>query len=206
MMSTVKARKRRKPTGRPRCFNERAALEGALQVFWRKGYQGASLSDLTRAMGIHRPSLYATFGDKEALFRKVLDRYIEGPVGYVSDALRQPTVDGVLDQVFRGFIDMNCDPRNPKGCLLVQGALACGQEAEPVKRELVARRTTGEAAFRRRFERAKKEGDLPPSVDPADLARFLVTVLHGMAVRSAGGSTRAELRKIAAMAKRCWLP
>src|SRR5262252_2095208 len=84
--------------GRPRAFDRDRALDQALQVFWRKGYEGASLSDLTRAMGINRPSLYAAFGNKKSLFRQVLDRYIEGPGAYAGEALKQPTARAVVER------------------------------------------------------------------------------------------------------------
>src|ERR1700721_458843 len=85
--------------GRPRSFNTEDALDAAMQVFWSKGYEGASLADLTAAMGINRPSLYAAFGDKEALFRKVLDRYNSGPAAYVCDALNQPTARRAIERL-----------------------------------------------------------------------------------------------------------
>jgi AcrR family transcriptional regulator len=172
------------------------ALDCALQVFWRKGYEGASLSDLTGAMGINRPSLYAAFGDKEALFRKVLDRYAEGLASYVREALSQPTARGAIEKLLRGSADLLSNPRNPPGCLNVQGALVCGNAAEGVRRELALRRAAGEAAIRHRLRRARAEGDLPPNANPADLARYVTTVLHGMSVQAAGGATRAELQRV----------
>src|ERR1700687_480877 len=120
---SMKPRKRPRPTGRPRSFDLGKALDAGMLVFWRKGYEGASLSDLTRAMGINRPSLYAAFGDKEALFRKALDRYDEGPAAYVREALKQPTVRAVTEQLLRGAAKLSTDPHHPPGCLMVQGAL-----------------------------------------------------------------------------------
>ena len=140
------------PRGRPREFDVDQALDRALQVFWRKGYEGASLPDLTRAMRINRPSLYAAFGNKEALFRKAIDRYVEGPAAYVREALDEPTARAVAERLLGGAVDLLTDPRNPRGCLMVQGALACGEAAESVRRELVSRRAAGEAAVRQRFE------------------------------------------------------
>jgi AcrR family transcriptional regulator len=192
------------PKGRPREFDIDAALDRALKVFWSKGYEGASLPDLTEAMGINRPSVYAAFGNKEALFRKVLERYIEGPVAYVLEALAQPTAREVGERLLGGAIDLLTDPRNPRGCLLVQGALACGEAGEPVRRELVSRRAAGEVAVRHRFERAQADGDLPADSDPADLARYVITVIQGMAVQAAGGASREELRRVAEMALRAW--
>lgn len=190
--------------GRPRAFDLDRALDRALRVFWRKGYEGASLSDLTKAMGINRPSLYAAFGDKEGLFRRALDRYAEGPAGYGREALKAPTARAVVEQILYGAVDVMSNPRNPRGCLLVQGGLACGDEANRVKRELASRREAGEEALCRRLRRAKSEGDLPPDSDPVALARYVATVAQGMAVQAAGGASRAELRKVADTALRAW--
>jgi AcrR family transcriptional regulator len=190
--------------GRPREFDLDEALDHALRVFWRKGYEGTTLADLTEAMGINRPSLYAAFGDKEALFRKAVDRYAEGPAAYVREALNEPTARAVAERLLGGVIDVVTDRRNPRGCFLVQAALACGETAESVRRELAARRLVAEVAVRKRFQRAVAEGDLPADADPADLARYLITVMRGMAVQAAGGASRAELRRVAAMALRAW--
>jgi AcrR family transcriptional regulator len=192
------------PKGRPREFDVKKALDRALKVFWRKGYEGASLLDLTKAMGINRPSLYAAFGNKEALFRKVLERYVEGPAAYVFEALKEPTARAVAERLLSGSIDLLTDRRNPRGCLMVQGALACGEAAESIRRELIAYRAAGEVAVRRRFERAVADSDLPADADPADLARYVVTVIRGMAVQAAGGARREELRRVAEIALRAW--
>src|SRR2546425_3042027 len=116
--------------GRPRSFDINRALDRALQVFWRKGYEGTSLSDLTKAVGVNRPSLYAAFGDKESLFRKALDRYLDGPAAYIQEALKEPTARAVVERLLRGATDLNAAPRNPGGCLMVQSALACGERSE----------------------------------------------------------------------------
>ncbi len=192
------------PRGRPREFDADQALDRALKVFWRKGYEGASLPDLTRAMRINRPSLYAAFGNKESLFRKVIERYVEGPAGYVRTALDEPTARAVAERLLGGSVDLLTDPRNPRGCLMVQGALACGEAAESIRRELSARRAAAEVAVRQRFQRALAEGDLPADADPGDLARYVVTLLRGMAVEAAGGASRDELRRVVEMALRAW--
>jgi AcrR family transcriptional regulator len=190
--------------GRPREFDVDQVLDRALRVFWRKGYEGATLPDLTKAMGINRPSLYAAFGSKEGLFRKALERYDEGPAAYVREALDEPTARAVAQRLLSGAIDVVTDRRNPRGCLMVQGALACGESAESIRKELVSRRLAGEAALRQRFERASSDGDLSADADPADLARYIAAVIHGIAVQAAGGASRAELRRVAAMALRAW--
>jgi len=173
-----------------------------LEVFWKKGYEGSGLSDLTRAMGINRPSLYAAFGNKETLFRKALWRYAEGPAAYVRLALEASTARAVAERLVYGAVDMLSDPRTPPGCLMVQGALSCGDSAGPIRRELTSRRMAGEAALRRRFKRAISEGDLTADTDPADLACYLATVVHGMAVQAASGAKRKELFQVAQIALR----
>lgn len=190
--------------GRPRSFDTEKALDRAMQVFWKKGYEGTSLSDLTRAMGINRPSLYAAFGDKESLFRKVLDRYEQGPASYLGEALKRKTAREVVEDLLRKTADQLTCPRQPHGCLLIQGALACGAEGERARKELVARRTANEKELQARLEQAKAEGDLPPDTDPAALAHFVVTVIRGMGVEAAGGATRAELEQVIQFAMRAW--
>ena len=165
-------------------------------MFWQKGYEGTALSDLTAAMGINRPSIYATFGNKEALFRKALDRYSERMTNFTAEALKEPTARAVAEHLLVGTADLLSRPGNPKGCLMVQGALACGEEADPIRKELISRRATGEATLRERFERAKLEGDLPAGADAGDLARYLMVVMHGMSVQSAGGASRADLQRV----------
>lgn len=190
--------------GRPRAFDAEKALDRALKVFWRKGFEGTSLPDLTKAMGINRPSLYAAFGNKEALFRRAIDRYIEGPACGVRAALAEPTARRVVEKLWREGIGLVTDPRNPRGCFLVQSALACGDEGSPLRREMARRRAATVAALRRRFEQAVADGDLPSSANPADLARYVATVSHGLAVQAAGGASRGQLQRVAKIALRAW--
>ena len=190
--------------GRPRSFDIDKALDRALRVFWRRGYEGASLPDLTRAMGINRPSLYAAFGNKQALFRKVLDRYAHGPAGYMREALEEPTARRVVEHLLRGVVGLLTDPRNPPGCLMVHGALACGNRGATVRRHLASRRRAYEEALRQRFARALADGDLPAGADPAVLAKFIAVVIHGMAVQAASGAGRQDLGRVAETALRTW--
>lgn len=190
--------------GRPRNFDRDQALDQALRVFWEKGYEGASLPDLTEAMGINRPSLYAAFGNKEELFRKALDRYESGPTAFVARALAEPTARQVADRLLKEGINMVTHPDHPGGCLAVQGALVCGDDAQPIREELERRRKAGEVMIRKRFQRAKAEGDLPVDVEPNDLARYVTTVMRGLAVQAAGGATRKELLRVAELAMQAW--
>jgi AcrR family transcriptional regulator len=188
--------------GRPRAFDPNVALDRAMHVFWAKGYEGASLSNLTRAMRINRPSLYAAFGNKEQLFRKVLDRYMSGPLAWFGKALAAPKAREVVEQIFLATARMAGDPGTPLGCLLVQGALASGNAS--ARKEVAARRAAAEVALRRRLQRAKREGDLPKDSDPGELARYAMTVVRGMTVQAAGGASRAQLHRVAQIALRAW--
>jgi AcrR family transcriptional regulator len=190
--------------GRPRQFDTHRALDAALRLFWRYGYEGTSLAALTKAMRINVPSLYAAFGNKESLFRKALERYLQNPASYLPRGLEEPTARGAIEALFRGAIDMVMNPRHPDGCLLVQGALASGPAAAAVRKELSLRRAAAEAAVRRRLERAIAEDDLPAGVDAGQLSRYIITVLWGLSVQAAGGATRAQLEDVVALALRCW--
>lgn len=192
--------------GRPRAFDADRALDRALAVFWRNGYEGASLPALTKAMGINRPSLYAAFGNKEALFRKAVDRYARGPAGYGFKALGKRTAYEVVEALLEGVIALLTKPQNPGGCLMVQGALACGESASRVRDELASRRAADVAALRRRFQRAIDEGDLTASADASTLARFVATIMHGLAVQAASGASRKELLRVKDMVLWVWPP
>ena len=192
------------PSGRTRQFDLDEALDGALEVFWARGYEGATLPELTKAMGINRPSLYAAFGNKEQLFRRALDRYQAGPQSFVGEALKERTARAVVEAILSGFVRMQSDRSGSRGCMIVSGALACGEAAEPVRRELAHLRLATVAALRERFERAVNEGDLTAGTDCATLARYIATVLNGLAVQAATGATEEELQQVAALAMRAW--
>ena len=186
--------------GRPREFDRAEALEAAMRVFWQHGYEGASLTELTEAMGISRPSLYAAFGDKAELFREALACYSSGPGSYIAQALAQPTARAVIEALLRGNLCMNTDSANPKGCLLIQTALIGGEDCACAKQEVDRLREEGMAHMRERFERAKAEGDLPPSIAPAALAQYVFCLLSGMSVQAASGMSGEELDRVVDLA------
>ncbi|MFK8250438.1 TetR/AcrR family transcriptional regulator [Ancylobacter terrae] len=190
--------------GRPRAFDIDEALDEALRLFWRKGYEGVSVADLTREMKINPPSLYAAFGNKEQLFRKALDRYSEKITACMGEALEAPTARESVERLLRRTADRLADPQTPNGCLMVQGALMCGEASDPIRQELTLRRSTSEAAVRHRLERARDEGDLPAGVDPAALARYILIVTEGMSVHAASGASRAALHEVVDLAMRNW--
>jgi AcrR family transcriptional regulator len=190
--------------GRPRGFNYDEALDCAMHVFWRKGFEGASLNDLTAAMGIQPASLYKAFGNKRTLFDKALARYLAGPVAFVHDALNEPTAFTVADRILRRTAEFLADGRSRRGCMTIQAALAGGVEGEPIRRKLIALRVKEQDALRRRFERAKSEGDLPNDADAADLARFVTAIYQAMTVQAINGATREDLLRLSDTALRIW--
>ena len=192
------------PKGRPREFCVDAALAAALRVFWSKGYEGASMADLTEAMGITKPSLYAAFGNKEALFNKALDLYEREKTDYMRAALDAPTARGVAERLMYGALDMYSCPENPNGCLGVINSVACGAEAECIREAVVARSAAAKQAMLERFTRAKAEGDFPEDVDPAGIAAFLTAMNQGMAVQAGAGATRAELERLVETGLKLW--
>jgi AcrR family transcriptional regulator len=198
------AKAKRTKAGRPREFDLDEALERALELFWRKGYEGTSLSDLTSTLGITRASLYAAFGNKEGLFRRVMDRYETKAGGYRLAADKAPSAFEAVQRLLTGPVDLHGNKNNPPGCLGVQGALACGLESQAVRNDLASRRRRGEVAIRKRLQRAANEGELAGDSDPADLARYLSALIYGMAVLAAGGAERKELQGVADVALRHW--
>jgi AcrR family transcriptional regulator len=195
---------RRAVLGRPREFDVDQALERAMRVFWKRGYEGASLAGLTGAMGITKTSMYAAFGNKEQLFRKALQRYGAGPAAYAEHALEEPTARAVASAFLRGAVGATTPVGGPAGCLTVQGALASSDENRPIHDLLVDWRNDAGIRLEERFRRAVDEGDLPRDADPRRLARFIMTMGFGIAVQAANGLGPAELHEIVDTAMVGW--
>ena len=190
--------------GRPREFDCEVALGAALRLFWTHGYDGTSMSALTEAMGITKPSLYAAFGNKEALFRKALDLYEREKLAYMRSALEAPTSRGVAERLLCGALAMQTGTcGDPKGCLALNST-TCGPEAESIRAEVIARRTSSVTALIERFERARDEGDLPPGADPAGLARYMIAIIQGIAVQATGGASHKDLGMLVETSLQLW--
>lgn len=190
--------------GRPRGFDVDEALDQAVEVFWRQGYEGTSLEDLTTAMGINRPSLYAAFGNKEATFRKALGRYAEIEMAYVGDALAEPTARAVAEHYLRANVAAITAPDRPPGCLSIQGGLASSAEDRRIVDFLSESRAGGKARIAERFRAARDSGDLSADEDPDELAEYVVTVSAGLAVQASGGATRRTLAGVVERALRAF--
>lgn len=203
-MKEVETREIKRQRGRPPAFNHDEALEKALQVFWTHGYEGASMAELTAAMGMNKPSIYAAFGNKEELFRQALNKYMTGPVSYIQEAMQQPTAKQAVEMLLIKSAEVLCGCDSPRGCMIVQGALTVGQGAEIIKRELITYRQGFEAALKKRFDQAKKESDLPRDADTARLAKYIATVHQGMSVQASSGTTKKELLGIVQMVMESW--
>lgn len=190
--------------GRHREFDVTEALDAALRVFWRKGYEGASYADLTKATGVERPALYSAFGNKEALFRKALERYYEHYLHYFPAAMQLPTAREVAAHILFNAVDLNTRYPDHTGCLGINGVLAGSDDAETLRQAMIDARATAEATLRERFEQAKAEGDLPQTADPDVLASFVNAVTHGMAVQAKAGYSRDKLKAVAEQALSTW--
>ncbi|MFL6723007.1 MAG: TetR/AcrR family transcriptional regulator [Sphingomicrobium sp.] len=190
--------------GRPREFCVDHALAQALRVFWTKGYEGASLTDLTDAMGITRPSLYAAFGNKESLFRKALDLYEREKMAYIGQAMAKPTARQVAETMLRGALDNVMGEDEPHGCMRVIASVACGPAAASIHEEIVERTDIAKRAIVERFERAKSEGDLPAHIDTLGLTGVLVACLQGISIQANQGINREDLERLVETALDLW--
>ena len=192
-----------KSVGRPRCFDEGWALDKAVRVFWEKGFEGASLSDLTKAMGIKPASLYAAFGNKRSLFRKALERYNADQLKFAKDALLEPTAFAVAERLLRQSAMFLTRPNFPSRCMTIQ-TISPSRGGTEINNELALLRTDAQKALRRRFVRAKREGDLPEQSSPSTLARFVMTVCQGMNIQRMNGATRKDLLDLVDMSLVGW--
>jgi len=190
--------------GRPREFDVDIALAAALRMFWSKGYEGTSLTDLTEAMGITRPSLYAAFGNKEALFRQALDLYEREKLAYIGAALAAPSARGVAEHLLRGMLASCTNECEPQGCLGVITSSACGAEAASIRAEVLERGRKVTEVMVERMARAIADDDFDGQTDPRAITRYLMAVMQGLAVQAGAGATRAELERVVEMTLAVW--
>jgi AcrR family transcriptional regulator len=191
-------------TGRPRGFDTEKALDGAMRVFWQKGFDGASLTDLTDAMGINRPSMYAAFGNKEELYSRTMERYVEARSQHLGEYLGAATARESVELVLRDAAMRFTDPNNPNaGCFGMQGAMTCADVSPELKEHIEDMHVALEKALRQRFSHAINDGELPPG-SAADLARFYAVIYQGLAFQAKAGTGRKELYRVVDMALKKW--
>jgi AcrR family transcriptional regulator len=198
----VKLMKTLVKAGRPTGFDTERALDVAMRLFWERGYEGTSIADLSQTMGIHPSSIYAAFGDKQALFALAARRYAEVPAQYMTRALEQPTFRGFVRAAFENTVEFLSAKDHPSSCFTLTGAIACGVDTEPAKVVMRQMRLQNEAAIRARLLKARKAGEFPGEENVDDYTRYLSSLLGGLAIQAANGSTRAELRRTAEVALR----
>ncbi|WP_280498161.1 TetR/AcrR family transcriptional regulator [Nocardia asiatica] len=191
--------------GRPRAFDRAEALRRAMEVFWEHGYEGASMSDLTAAMGINSPSVYAAFGGKEALFRAAIELYGRTDGGYTDRALREePTARASIEAVLRDNAAAYTEENKPHGCMVVLAGSTYTTRNTSVRDFLIEKRRETTDDIRRRLDRGVAEGDLPAGTDTAALAGFYTTVLYGLSIQARDGATPAELTASIDCAMAAW--
>ncbi|MEU2338618.1 TetR/AcrR family transcriptional regulator [Streptomyces sp. NPDC006654] len=191
--------------GRPRSFDREVALVQATLLFWQHGYEGTSVADLTAAMGISPPSLYAAFGDKRALFTEVVDRYGSTFGAFMGNALAEESdartgFARMLDEAAVSYTD----PTHPAGCLVISAATNYSPGTADVERDLRTRRAANVGSFEERLNEAKALGSLPAGTDTRALAVYFAAVVQGMSQQARDGATTEELRRVAAYAMAVW--
>ncbi|MBC7992360.1 MAG: TetR/AcrR family transcriptional regulator [Rhizobacter sp.] len=194
-----------KPRGRPLSFDRDTALEQAMHVFWERGYEAASIADLTSAMGITPPSLYTAFGDKEKLFLEAIERYALGPGSAGPRALKEePTARGAIERWLHEAAEELTRPCHPKGCMVVMATTNCSVAAEHVQNALAKRRAAAIASIRERIQEGVDRRELPPETDAKALSNFYSTIYQGMSMQAKDGATRASLLATVDAAMRAW--
>lgn len=187
-------------TGRPINFDKDAALEAAMLLFWERGYEGASMADLTQAMGLNPSSIYAAFGDKHALFQHAVKRYMEKQAIYAGKALEEPTLEKFIRALFSNTVAFLTTPGHPPTCMTLTGAMGCSLDATPARDLMTEIRKQNQVALRERLLKARKSGELPKGINVDDYTRYLSTIIAGLSIQAANGSTKAELNRTAQMA------
>ncbi|WGM31638.1 TetR/AcrR family transcriptional regulator [Brevundimonas sp. NIBR11] len=192
--------------GRPRTFDREQALDAAMRVFWAKGFAGASLSELTAAMGIASPSLYAAFGSKEGLYREAIERYVSSNVESFWGVMEMPTaresVEGLLRNAARAF----STPGAPPGCMVLQTATEGGELSPELADSLCEMRASNAETLARRLRRGIGDGDVAPGTDVRAVADFYATVHKGLSLSAKGGAGADELNSVVTSAMAAWAP
>ena len=192
------------PRGRPRNFDTAKALDTALELFWKHGYEGTSIAMLAEAIGINVPSLYAAFGNKESLFLQSVERYGEQNGVLYHKAFQKKTAREVARAILDGEVELVTRFGTPDGCLMVQGALVTSPESEKIRKLMADLRGTAEQWMADRFQQSIDEGDLPPDADPAALACYLMTLNSGLAVQAKSGIKKKQLLEVVDIAMANW--
>lgn len=190
--------------GRPRKFDKQQALDTALKLFWLHGYEGTSIALLAQEIGVNVPSLYAAFGNKEALFLQAVERYGQLNGSLYHDSLAKPTAREVARAILEGEVELVTRPEYPDGCLMVQSALVTSPESEKIRCMIAGMRGMAEGWMAERFRKAQAEGDLPAHADPEALACYIMTLNSGLAVQAKSGVGKEQLMRVVEIAMANW--
>lgn len=203
-MNIQSERKVKRKAGRPLSFDRDAALERAMVLFWEHGYEATSLAELTTAMGVTPPSVYAAFGDKKRLFLEAVDRYVMRSRWSAQLIEEAPTARDAIFGLMRQLAIDYTGETTPPGCLLTSGAISCSSAASDVRHHLADIRRGFEGTLADRIARAIAAGELPPETDALALAAHFVTVIYGMSTVARDGASRAKLLGIVDIAMNAW--
>lgn len=173
-------------------------------LFWRHGYEATSLSDLTQAMGVTAPSIYAAYGDKRGLFLKAVQRYLTHPISAAEMIAQAPTAREAARAMLDGSAQAFTGEDTPPGCLLASSAIACSTAAADVREELASLRRGIEACLREKIERDVRAGVMAADTDAETLAAYVTTIIQGMSTLARDGASREKLARIAQAAMAGW--
>lgn len=190
--------------GRPREFDKAEALETALKLFWRHGYDGVSIAMLAEAMAIKVPSLYAAFGNKENLFWEAVKLYSDQAGHIYHESFKKKTAYEVAKAILEGEVNLVTQRDKPNGCLMIHGALISSPESERIGTQIAEMIGTAEGWMADRFKRAQKDGDLPKDADPKALACYIMTLNSGLAIQARNGASKKQLLKVVEIALQNW--
>jgi AcrR family transcriptional regulator len=190
--------------GRPRGFNRETALRAAMLLFWRQGFDGTSYTDLTRATGMSKPTIYATFGDKVELFRKAMIFYVEQATTVCQEALEQPTAREAVEACLRLARGLNDKTDEPMVCFLVQGALTGSADTQELRAEMGALQRQATQLLQKRLEQGKRKGELPSTANTKVMAEYFTSIVTGLSVQASNGASTRDLHQVIEMAMTSW--
>lgn len=193
-----------KPRGRPRNFNKDEALKMALDLFRRKGFDNTSLDDLTTVLNVKKPSLYAAFGNKEQLFLEVLHAYTSGPTAYFHAVFDEPTTQSLVRTLLVKSIELLFYNESPAGCLVVMSTASVALQKAGIQQKLVAGLQQHQQKLIARFEQAKADGELKPTVDSQRLALYVVTLHKGLSLQAINGSSKQDMLQLVEQVIELW--